>query len=184
MKRDNKYFHLIDLIVLALFVVQIVSANDLNNADDATQNKSATSEDVFDFPEDHVLHQPEEIVKNSRLFSEWLYWTGILHDTDTGDLYGFQYTLFQMDLTPGSMAFINHAAISDVRNSQHPLYGYSIFPDQAISRMERIAAKDLIGGMKITRRRSPIGWTLMPGTSTPREMHPSMEEMSRKYPWT
>ena len=37
-----------------------------------------------------------------------------------------------MDLTPGSMAFINHAAISDVRNSQHPLYGYSIFPDQAI----------------------------------------------------
>jgi hypothetical protein len=38
----------------------MVSANDLNNADDATQNKSATSEDVFDFPEDHVLHQPED----------------------------------------------------------------------------------------------------------------------------
>ena len=131
MKRDNKYFHLIDLIVLALFVVQMVYANDLNYAENATQNKSATSEDVFDFPKDHVLHQPEDIVKNSRIFSEWLYWTGTLYDIDTGDLYGFQYTLFQMDLTPGSMAFINHAAISDVRNSQHPLYGYSILQDKA-----------------------------------------------------
>jgi predicted secreted hydrolase len=131
MKQDNKYFDLIDLIVMALLVVQMASANYINYADDATQNKSSTAENVFNFPEDHVLHQPEEIVKNSKLFSEWLYWTGILHDINTGELYGFQYTLFQMDLTPGSMAFINHAAISDVRNSQHPLFGYSIFPDQA-----------------------------------------------------
>ena len=126
------------LIFMTLIVVPVaISSNsiaslDADNASNLSfENNSGKAEDVFDFPKDHVLHQPEDIVKNSRLFSEWLYWTGILHDTDTGDLYGFQYTLFQMDLTPGSMAFINHAAISDVRNSQHPLYGYSIFPDQA-----------------------------------------------------
>jgi len=126
------------LIFMTMIVVPAaVSSNSiaLLDADNASnlsfENHSGKAEGVFDFPKDHVLHQPEDIVKNSRLFSEWLYWTGILHDTDTGDLYGFQYTLFQMDLTPGSMAFINHAAISDVRNSQHPLYGYSIFPDQA-----------------------------------------------------
>jgi len=36
-----------------------------------------------------------------------------------------------MDLQPGLMAFINHVALSDVYNSQHPLYGYSILPEQA-----------------------------------------------------
>jgi predicted secreted hydrolase len=92
---------------------------------------SVRAEDVFMFPDDHVLHQPQEIVENIELFLEWLYWTGILRDIDTGDLYGVQYTLFHQNLQPGMIGYVNHAAISDVRNSQHPRYRYITLPDQA-----------------------------------------------------
>jgi predicted secreted hydrolase len=107
----------------------------LTDADNATRLSaeygSGKAEEIFNFPEDHVLHQPHTVVKDIRLFAEWLYWAGVLHGINTNDLYGFQYTLFQMDLQPGLMAFTNHAAISDIRNSQHLLYGYSIYPGQA-----------------------------------------------------
>jgi len=56
---------------------------------------------------DNVLHKPQEFVKDTSLFSEWLYWVEILQDLETGRPYGIQY----------------------VYNSQHPLYGYSILPD-------------------------------------------------------
>jgi len=130
MKMNILWAILAMLLAFPMAIAGEASPNYEDN-DKAAQNSSATADRVFDFPQDHVLHQPEEIVKKSQLFSEWLYWTGILHDTETGDMYGFQYTLFHMDLTPGSMGFINHAAISDVRNSQHSFYGYSILPDQA-----------------------------------------------------
>jgi predicted secreted hydrolase len=64
------------------------------------------------------------------LFVEWLYWTGALKDAETGDLYGVQYTLFQMNIQPGLIGYVNHVAISDVYNSEHPFYGYSTLPDQ------------------------------------------------------
>jgi predicted secreted hydrolase len=94
-------------------------------------NNSGRAEIVFDFPEDHVLHQPQAIVKNITLFVEWLYWTGDLRDVETGDMYGFQYTLFQQNLQPGLIGYVNHVAISDIRNSQHPRYRYITLPKQA-----------------------------------------------------
>jgi predicted secreted hydrolase len=109
-----------------------MASEDADNATNlSTASDSGKAEAVFDFPKDHSLHQPQEVVKNTKLFAEWLYWTGILHDEETGNPYGIQYTLFQMDLQPGSMAFINHVAISDVYNSQHSFYGYSIPTDRA-----------------------------------------------------
>ena len=125
------------IISFAIFVLVppisaiTVDLTDNNGTNLSFENNSGKAEDVFDFPKDHVLHHPEEIVKNIRLFAEWLYWTGILHDVETGDIYGIQYTLFQMDLQPGLMALINHVAISDIYNSQHPFYGYSTLPDHA-----------------------------------------------------
>jgi predicted secreted hydrolase len=86
---------------------------------------------VFDFPADHLLHPYQSIVKEPEHFLEWLYWTGALTDTETGELVGFQYTLFQQNLKPGLIGYVNHAAISDVANSQHPLYRYATLPDQA-----------------------------------------------------
>ena len=94
-------------------------------------NNSGSAGDIFEFPEDHVLHQPEAIVENIELFVEWLYWTGELEDVKTGDLYGFQYTLFKQNLQPGLIGYVNHAAISDIRNSQHPRYRYVTLPDLA-----------------------------------------------------
>jgi predicted secreted hydrolase len=94
-------------------------------------NNSGSAGGVFEFPEDHVLHQPDAIVKNIELFTEWLYWTGELEDVKTGDLYGFQYTLFSQNLQPGLIGYVNHAAISDIRNSQHPRYRYATLPQQA-----------------------------------------------------
>ena len=128
---------ILPILIILLLLMPAASSDTIasEEADNATnlsaEYSSGKAEEVFDFPKDHVLHRPQEVVKNTKLFAEWLYWTGILHDVETGKPYGIQYTLFQMDLQPGLMAFINHVAISDVYNSQHPLYGYSIFPDQA-----------------------------------------------------
>ncbi len=97
----------------------------------SSENHTGRAEEVFDFPADHVLHQPQAIVKNLELFTEWLYWTGALKDAETGDLYGIQYTLFHLNIQPGLIAFINHVAISDIYNSQHPFYGYTTLPDHA-----------------------------------------------------
>lgn len=94
-------------------------------------NKSGSAGDVFEFPQDHVLHQPVDIVDNIELFVEWLYWTGELEDISTGDLYGFQYTLFKQNLQPELIGYVNHAAISDIQNSQHPRYRYATLPQQA-----------------------------------------------------
>ncbi|OPY51145.1 MAG: Hydroxyneurosporene synthase (CrtC) [Methanosaeta sp. PtaU1.Bin112] len=94
-------------------------------------NNAGSAGEVFDFPEDHILHKPEAIVDNIELFLEWLYWTGELRDANTGDLYGFQYTLFNQNLKPGLVGYVNHAAISDTRNSQHPRYRYAALPQQA-----------------------------------------------------
>jgi predicted secreted hydrolase len=127
---------LLVLTCMMLVLVPAVSANTvaLTDADNATnlsfENHSGKAERVFDFPADHVLHQPQAIVKNIELFVEWLYWTGALKDAETGDLYGVQYTLFQMNIQPGLIGYVNHVAISDVYNSEHPFYGYSTLPDQ------------------------------------------------------
>jgi predicted secreted hydrolase len=86
---------------------------------------------VFHFPADHLMHQPQSVVEDPALFLEWLYWTGTLKDIKTGELLGFQYTLFQQNLKTGLIGYVNHAAISDVYNSQHPRYRYATLPDQA-----------------------------------------------------
>jgi predicted secreted hydrolase len=94
-------------------------------------NNSGSAGDVFKFPEDHLLHQPDAIVENIELFVEWLYWTGEFKDVETGDLYGFQYTIFKQNLQPKLIGYVNHVAISDIRNSQHPRYRYITLPEQA-----------------------------------------------------
>jgi predicted secreted hydrolase len=134
MREMNRVIGMLLIFGMLLMPATSLDTLALTDADDATNSKteysSGKAKDVFDFPKDHVLHLPKEVVTNTKLFVEWLYWTGILHDIETGRPYGIQYTLFQMDLQPGLMAFINHVAISDVYTSQHPLYGYSILPDQ------------------------------------------------------
>jgi len=128
---------ILPILIMVLLLMPAASSDTISSEDacNATnlsaEYRSLKAEDVFDFPKDQVLQRPQEVVTNSKLFAEWLYWTGILHDVETGKPYGIQYTLFQMDLQPGLMAFINHVALSDVYNSQHPLYGYSILPEQA-----------------------------------------------------
>lgn len=86
---------------------------------------AAKADLVYDFPADHLLHTPQSIVKDPVHFMEWLYWTGALRDVQTGELLGFQYTLFQQNLEPGSISYVNHVAISDVANSWHPRYQYA-----------------------------------------------------------
>ena len=92
---------------------------------------AARADLVYDFPADHLLHPPQSIVKEPEHFLEWLYWTGALRDSETGDLLGFQYTLFQQNLMPGLIGYVNHAAISDVVNSQHPRYRYATLLEEA-----------------------------------------------------
>lgn len=136
--KCGRTYLLLMLLVLSFMISVIAVSADriaLPNANNATdllfENHSGRVERVFDFPADHVLHQPRSIIKNAARFVEWLYWTGALKDTDTGDLYGVQYTLFHLNIQPGLLAYANHVAISDISNSQHPFFGYSTLPDQA-----------------------------------------------------
>lgn len=128
---------LLILSCMMLVLVPAVSANTVvlstvnNSMNLSLENHSGKAEKVFDFPVDHVLHQPHAIVKNTELFVEWLYWTGALKDAETGNMYGIQYTLFHLNILPGLIAYANHAAISDIYNSQHPFYGYTTPNDQA-----------------------------------------------------
>ncbi|MBN1322797.1 MAG: hypothetical protein JW986_02185 [Methanotrichaceae archaeon] len=132
--RDKK-----DHIALALAIALICSLAPIGAAGQDIEGyvESQSSEgsgmalEVFAFPEDHLLHQPQSVVEDTGLFVEWLYWTGILEDDETGDLYGFQYTLFHQNLMPGIIGYVNHAAISDVQESQHPRFRYAALPDQA-----------------------------------------------------
>jgi predicted secreted hydrolase len=135
-KQSYLALPLITMICILLVSIPGASANSVgfvhpNNASPSSfENHTGKAEEVFNFPEDHVLHQPQAIVKNTELFAEWLYWTGVLKDIKTDDLYGVQYTLFQMNIQPGLIGYANHVAISDVHNSEHPFYGYSTLPDQ------------------------------------------------------
>lgn len=122
------------LIAASSLAVSSEETSLLNKETAATlwsDNDSGRAENVFDFPADHVLHKPQAILKNIELFLEWLYWSSVLRDVETGDLYGVQYTLFHQNLKPGLIGYVNHAAISDVRSSQHPRYRYMTLPDQA-----------------------------------------------------
>ena len=136
-RRVEAVTGILPILIIVLLLMPAASSDTLasedadNNTKLSAEYRSLKAEDVFDFPKDHFLHRPQEVVTNTKLFAEWLYWTGILHDEETGKPYGIQYTLFQMDLQPGLMAFINHVAISDVYNSQHSLYGCSILQEQA-----------------------------------------------------
>ena len=141
MKWNQKIKNL-SLFILILSSLFLAAVNDssANTAAKSTVTNASTSfgdtntgraGEIFNFPEDHLLHQPQSVVKNITDYTEWLYWTGILKDVKTGDLYGFQYTLFYQNLMPGVIGFVNHVAISDVLNSQHPRNRYFMLPNQA-----------------------------------------------------
>jgi hypothetical protein len=74
------------LAILFLFPSISVSTTAFLNVDIISnlsfENNSGRAEKVFVFPADHVLHQPQAIVKNMELFTEWLYWTGALKDIE------------------------------------------------------------------------------------------------------
>jgi predicted secreted hydrolase len=133
--KPNLWQILLIGICLVAALIPAISANETMAYDAnltlSQDNNSGKAEIVFDFPEDHVLHQPKAIVKDITLFVEWLYWTGALKDIETGDIYGVQYTLFHQNLQPGLIGYVNHVAISDVLNSQHPRYRYIALPNQA-----------------------------------------------------
>ncbi len=142
MKAESKYFNLalslFTIVSLMMVLVQAVPTNEAVQpaagaiSTSLADSLSGRAEDVFNFPDDHTLHQPKSVVGNIELFVEWLYWTGDLKDVETGDLYGFQFTLFHQYIPPlGIVGYFNHAAISDVRSSQHPRYRYFTLPDQA-----------------------------------------------------
>ena len=107
----------------------------------------------------------QSVVKDPELFLEWLYWTGGSDDIETGELVGFQYTLFQQNLEPGLIGYVNHAAISDVYNSQHPRYRYATLPDQAEVTNGTDGIKGDFGATRMLIPTSPIGRIRMPGTS-------------------
>lgn len=136
-RQSNLGIMLLIISCLVITLIPAVSSNEISSSNAEvsaaliSNSDSGRAENVFDFPADHVLHDPLATVGDIELFLEWLYWTGVLRDVDTGDLYGIQYTLFHQNLQPGFIAYVNHAAISDVRNSQHPRYRYITLPNQA-----------------------------------------------------
>jgi len=119
------------LLIISCLIAVLIPAVSAEETLLSRGNNSASAGIVFEFPADHVLHQPQAVVNNTELFLEWLYWTGKLIDVETGDLYGFQYTLFKQNLQPGLIGYVNHVAISDVYRSQHPRYRYVTLPEQA-----------------------------------------------------
>ena len=128
-----------NLLLFACLMITLIAPTMAQSSTPASESISSPAADpavaradsVFDFPADHLLHSQQSIVKDPEHFMEWLYWTGALRDSETGDLLGFQYTLFQHTLEPGLIGYVNHAALSDVANSQHPRYQYATHPDQA-----------------------------------------------------
>ena len=125
------------LSCMMLVLIPAESANavellDPSNVTDISFESNTTrAKDIFDLPADHFLHQPQMIVNSTELFMEWVYWTGELKDTETGDLYGIQYTLFHLNILPGLIGYANHVAVSDTRNRQHSFYGYAALPGSA-----------------------------------------------------
>ncbi len=137
MIRLNKFLLILGLLLVSSLIMATVSvafAGSESSANSSAYFANKTTdqaESVFDFPADHLLHRPEAIVTDPLVFLEWLYWTGILEDPSTGQLFGFEYTIFQQNLKPGLIGFVNHVAISDVYNSQHPRYKYAAMKNQS-----------------------------------------------------
>ncbi len=99
-RRSGAAAEMLAILIMVLLLMPAASSDTIasEDADNATnlsaEYRSLKAEDVFDLPKDHVLHQHQEVVTNSKLFAEWLYWTGILHDEETGKPYGgFRKTL-------------------------------------------------------------------------------------------
>lgn len=73
-------------LVMALVPAVLANAAVQPTADNVSTllagSHSGRAEEVFDFPADHVLHQPESVVKNIELFVEWLYWSGVVKDVE------------------------------------------------------------------------------------------------------
>lgn len=136
--NNERYSLFIALILLSCLTITIISVSVADAAIKPSAKNSAplaikgngNASSIFDFPADHLLHQPESVVADTNDFIEWLYWTGSLRDVKTGDLYGFQYTLFHQNLGQGIIGYVNHVAISDVFNSKHPRNRYVALPNQ------------------------------------------------------
>lgn len=118
------------IAIISISVADVVIKPSAENSAGVAIKGNGNASSVFNFPADHLLHQPSSVVANTSDFIEWLYWTGSLRDVKTGNLYGFQYTLFHQDLMPGIMGYVNHVAISDVFNSRHPRNRYYVLSNQ------------------------------------------------------
>ncbi len=114
----RKYFQTVVLITLLVAAVALT----VHSQDD---EGSGLASEIFDFPREHHLQFNQEVAGEH--FGGWLYFTGILTDEETGDLYGYEFTLFEAKVSRmgGIPLFLTHAAISDVSRSQHPFYEYT-----------------------------------------------------------
>jgi predicted secreted hydrolase len=82
--------------------------------------KRATAPRAFEFPRDHGAH-PE-------FATEWWYFTGNLQ-SDQGQAFGYQFTLFRVGLKPGKpepdsqwrahQVYMGHLALSDIDAAEH-----------------------------------------------------------------
>jgi|GEM_PF-5775013 len=70
--------------------------------------------DLLTFPDDHLMHIEDDVVQEGA-FVEWLYYTGVMEDDATGDLWGFQITLFVSPFL-GQASYGYEVALSDTTN--------------------------------------------------------------------
>ena len=72
---------------------------------------------LYDLPRDHRFHK--DLIYQSPLSMEWLYFTGVVNDVETGDLYGYEANIFQVwDEARGAFAYRTDISVSDVSGSE------------------------------------------------------------------
>ncbi len=106
------------ILAAALLILGVLP---ITTAQEAGSGRAA---EVFDFPAQHRFQADQPVATED--YGGWLYFTGALTDAETGDLYGYQFTVFEAKVKQmGGIVLYNvHAAISDVRESAHPFYRY------------------------------------------------------------
>lgn len=75
------------------------------------QDPQYPADALLTFPDDHYSHLGDDVV-DPNTFAEWWYYTAVMNDDDTGDLWGFQITLFSIPFA-GQRTFLYEVALSN-----------------------------------------------------------------------
>jgi hypothetical protein len=150
-------------LMMSISVAEPIIKPSANESATVTIKGDGNASSVFDFPTDHLLHQPSSVVANTSDFVEWLYWTGDLRDSKTDNLYGFQYALFQQILKPGTIGYVNHVAISDVSTASILATGIICCLTKQRASTGLMPRKAITGAIRILKQPLPIGKPWMPG---------------------